>query len=71
MEIDDFKMTCDSISFMINKDAIGRLVEIELIDRGHTSMTDICEFDFLSDDEWCELDRLVDVLSDILMCNAR
>lgn len=38
MEIDDFKMTCDSVSFMINKDAIGRLVEIELINRGHMSI---------------------------------
>lgn len=71
MEIDDFEMSRDSIQFMINKDTIGRLVEIELIDRGRTNMTDICDFDFLSDDEWYELDRLIDVLSDILMCNAR
>lgn len=70
MEIDDFKMFRDSISFIVNKEAIGRLVEIKLTDGRHVSKTNICDFDFLSDNEWYELDRLIDVLSDILVCSS-
>lgn len=71
IKIEDFHMGESYVSFIILINGESKFIEIELLEKGHTSMTDINSISDLRDDEWYALDDFMSSIRDMLMCNAR